>query len=534
HGREVNGFAVNNNGHTVVVGSYSACLGCHEGFVRKINTNNSNVFDFSFSDFGMSLSASANSVAIDYAGNVYVSGSCGSPPIALGDTTVNSNNFLFKLDTTGNVVWVKENVYGKLTADSTGNVYVTNNIYTRKYDTNGHWKWNGVTLQNANIAVDGSKRVYISNADSTIKLNANGIAVYTKSYGGKITINKNGNAFILNTDSLIKLDLNGNVAWKNTAISGNAIAIDKNNAVYVGNTTEIRKINSAGVNIVWTRSSDNAPFDFLGVDGSKNVFAAGNFNAYIDNVLCPFKLSNLSQSNYDFHQCFIAKINTSSPQPFQAALFAGFINYPWLCNLTLFSIPSFSYCVGGSSIFGSNNRFNVQLSNDNFTTIHTIGTVDSTFIPASVPEANNYRLRVVSTDPPATFTYSNTSSLSQNYVEVFDKSLSLSATGNTTICSGDSVQLIATPHIGTYYWYKNNIQQFVGGNTYYAKQTGPYHCKFYGPNCDSASNSINITVNPKPPALITPQGPTTFCAGGNVTLTANSGTGLTYQWRRNT
>jgi Zn-dependent metalloprotease len=34
-----------------------------------------------------------------------------------------------------------------------------------------------------------------------------------------------------------------------------------------------------------------------------------------------------------------------------------------------------------------------------------------------------------------------------------------------------------------------------------------------------------------PPSAITPAGPTTFCIGGNVLLNANTGVGLTYQWR---
>ena len=42
-----------------------------------------------------------------------------------------------------------------------------------------------------------------------------------------------------------------------------------------------------------------------------------------------------------------------------------------------------------------------------------------------------------------------------------------------------------------------------------------------------------IPSPPPPPATITAAGPTTFCAGGNVILNANTGTGYTYQWLRN-
>ncbi len=42
-----------------------------------------------------------------------------------------------------------------------------------------------------------------------------------------------------------------------------------------------------------------------------------------------------------------------------------------------------------------------------------------------------------------------------------------------------------------------------------------------------------ITVNPLPAANITAAGSTFFCTGGSVTLNANAGAGLTYQWKKN-
>jgi len=42
--------------------------------------------------------------------------------------------------------------------------------------------------------------------------------------------------------------------------------------------------------------------------------------------------------------------------------------------------------------------------------------------------------------------------------------------------------------------------------------------------------SDNIVVRPNPAAVVTAGGPTTFCDGGSVVLSANTGTGLTYQW----
>ncbi len=47
----------------------------------------------------------------------------------------------------------------------------------------------------------------------------------------------------------------------------------------------------------------------------------------------------------------------------------------------------------------------------------------------------------------------------------------------------------------------------------------------------SQQTSVTQACTP-PPAVITPNGPTTFCQNGSVVLNANTGTGLTYQWFR--
>ena len=49
--------------------------------------------------------------------------------------------------------------------------------------------------------------------------------------------------------------------------------------------------------------------------------------------------------------------------------------------------------------------------------------------------------------------------------------------------------------------------------------------------CTSISQAIAVTVVVKPTATITAQGSTTFCQGGSVLLTANTGTGYNYQWK---
>jgi hypothetical protein len=52
------------------------------------------------------------------------------------------------------------------------------------------------------------------------------------------------------------------------------------------------------------------------------------------------------------------------------------------------------------------------------------------------------------------------------------------------------------------------------------------------PTC-ATNTTMTVTVNSLPSATITAGGATTFCQGNSVNLNANTGTGLTYQWKNN-
>ncbi|HKR06074.1 MAG TPA: T9SS type A sorting domain-containing protein, partial [Bacteroidia bacterium] len=109
--------------------------------------------------------------------------------------------------------------------------------------------------------------------------------------------------------------------------------------------------------------------------------------------------------------------------------------------------------------------------------------------------------------------------------------------GFTTFCSGGSVLLnVATGTNKTYQWKKGGTN--ISGATlssYTATVGGTYKVtvtnSVTGCSKTTATGTV-ITVNPLPSATITPQGPTTFCAGGSVVLQANTGAGLTYKWKK--
>jgi hypothetical protein len=94
--------------------------------------------------------------------------------------------------------------------------------------------------------------------------------------------------------------------------------------------------------------------------------------------------------------------------------------------------------------------------------------------------------------------------------------------GPATFCSGSSVTLTAQG-TGTYLWSNGATTNSITVN-----QSGNYSVTVTSNGCSATSSPINITVNQSPTAVITPQGNTTFCQGGFVTLTA--GGGGSYQW----
>jgi len=145
-----------------------------------------------------------------------------------------------------------------------------------------------------------------------------------------------------------------------------------------------------------------------------------------------------------------------------------------------------------------------------------------------------------------------TTNIAGNYVVVVTNATGCSATSNMitvdtissptanvtlsgplTFCQGDSV--VMTTGIGTgytYQWY-NASGAITGatGQSYAATATGTYYVIVTNTNgCTATSIIISVVANALPNVAITASGPTIFCAGGSVTLTAAAVAGYTYQW----
>jgi len=117
-------------------------------------------------------------------------------------------------------------------------------------------------------------------------------------------------------------------------------------------------------------------------------------------------------------------------------------------------------------------------------------------------------------------------------------SASVTVNGPLTFCSGSSVLLQANTGSALSYLWKNhnNIIPGATSSSYTATNSGSYSVvvRTTSSNC-ARTNETPVVVNviERPSANITANGPVSLCSNQNVTLVANSGTGLSYQWISN-
>jgi sugar lactone lactonase YvrE len=99
----------------------------------------------------------------------------------------------------------------------------------------------------------------------------------------------------------------------------------------------------------------------------------------------------------------------------------------------------------------------------------------------------------------------------------------ITAGGATTFCAGGSVTLTASA-AASYLWSNGATTQSIT-----VAASGTYSVAATDANgCSATSAATNVTVSPLPAAAVSADGPTTFCAGGSVTLTASAG--ASYLW----
>ncbi|HYC60120.1 MAG TPA: hypothetical protein VEK79_11205 [Thermoanaerobaculia bacterium] len=124
----------------------------------------------------------------------------------------------------------------------------------------------------------------------------------------------------------------------------------------------------------------------------------------------------------------------------------------------------------------------------------------------------------------AVFVSSCPSALNTAFVNISVPTATITPSGPTTFCSGGGVMLTANAG-SSYLWSTGATTQSINVNT-----AGSYTVAVTNADgCTTTSAATNVSVLPPPTATITPSGPTTFCDGGSVTLSAPAGM-TNYSW----
>ena len=182
-----------------------------------------------------------------------------------------------------------------------------------------------------------------------------------------------------------------------------------------------------------------------------------------------------------------------------------------------------SFCTGVNAVLNANTGTGLTYQWDNGGTAITGATAAS--YTATV--AGTYTVIVTNTN--------NCSATSTGTTVTVNAlpTVTISNGATASFCTGGNVVLTANTGTGLTYQWDNGGTAITGATaaSYTATAAGTYTVVVKNTNnCSATSTGTTVTVNALPTATISNGATASFCTGGNVVLTANTGTGLTYQW----
>ena len=275
-------------------------------------------------------SESANSVAVDSSGNVYVTGSfytdlvnstgavdfAGSS-LSAKTTTYSSDVLVAKLDSTGTQQWIRtlggtasEAGYG-VAVDGSGNVYVAGYFSNDSGNASTALDFANATLNG--ISSGGSEDGFVS------KLNSSGTQQWLRKIGGdassesmrSVAVDGSGNVYVGGS-------YDNNLADDSTAIDFAGASLLGKTASGSGGDMVVAKLNSSGTQ-QWIKTLGGTGIDLvssIAVDNS-NVYLAGLFNNNIANAagVLDFAGSGLvGKSGTSSSDALVGKLDSSGNQ----------------------------------------------------------------------------------------------------------------------------------------------------------------------------------------------------------------------------
>jgi hypothetical protein len=139
----------------------------------------------------------------------------------------------------------------------------------------------------------------------------------------------------------------------------------------------------------------------------------------------------------------------------------------------------------------------------------------------------------ITVNPTQTTTYTctvtmNGASTTQSQTITVNALPTVTAPANQSVCAGTAITLNGGG--ATSYTWNNGV---TNGVAFTPNATTTYTVTGTDVNGCTNTAQTTVTVNALPAATITAQGATTFCQNNSVTLNANAGAGLSYQWYNN-
>ncbi|HEU4716182.1 MAG TPA: SBBP repeat-containing protein [Bacteroidia bacterium] len=524
----------------------------------------------------------AKSMVVDASGNSYVVG-----------TSWNGTDFdivTTRFDANGNFVWATPyngpgNGYDEARAiviDNAGNVYVTGysagaasnyDIVTIKYNSAGSQQWatrfDGTAAgfdEGYDIAVDGSGNVYVTGGTTsttggnnyvTIKYNPAGVQQWATVY------NNNNN----NTECAyaITLDGSGNVYVTGSSYGGSANDNDMATIKYNNSGTQQWAKRYNGPGSVYDAGSD------IIVDGAGNVYVTGYARDLVGTTNYSYatvmynsagtqqwaSIYDGTGNDYDAANAITLTPagnvavtghsigTTSTAEDMATVLYNGTNgNVIWVRR---FDGGAVQYDEGTAVSADSSNRIYVTGysyapgTNNNYLTVKYEANGDTSWIVKYNGPGNNsdqaYSMALGPTSEVYVGGMSKGAGTNEDYAVVKYCQLRADAGLDTAICLGASVQLNVTSS----YMGISNIAWSPAGSLSQSNITNPvatpsvttdYVVALTNTLGCTDLDTVRVTVIPLPGPQITSSGPTSFCIGGSVTLTANDTTGgnVSYLW----
>ena len=384
-----------------------------------------------------------------------------------------------------------------ITADGPTTFCAGGSVTLTSSEATGNTWSNGATTQSITVSSSGTYTVTYSSGGCTsvpsndISVVVNG-AIPTISASGPTTFCAGGSVTLTSSEPANNVWSTGEVTPSitvntagtytvTTTVGGCPSLTSLPTIISIGSTVPVPTISTSGPttfcsggSVILTSSSS---IDNIWSTGettqSITITTTGNYDVTVDNGLC-----------------------SASSSPIGITVNA----LPSLPAITANGVTTF--CSGGSVVLTSSSASDNLWSTGETTqsiTVSTSGSYSVEVIENGCSSGNSIAETVTVNPTPATPT--------------------ISASGPTTFCSGDSVILTSSSTIDNF-WSTGETTQSIT-----VLASGSYFVTVDNGLCSAVSSPIGITVNALPSVpTITASGVTTFCSGGSVVLTSSSAT----------